>query len=151
MRRLLLVPGYRVLSTPLSRASIWVTGVYAIVQGLIILLADPGRWGGPSFTILRQVPGAPYSWGLSALIFGLFILTGSLLQIWVVKAAGLLCLSSWALLFAAGSTAAVFAVPNAATTGGPTYVLIAVWTAILVWVDETNRGRTRAEVHRPVG
>lgn len=135
-RRLLQVPQYRVKATPLARLSIQASAYYALIQGAVILVSNPVRFHGPSFTLLQQVPGSPWSWGASVFLFGIFILYGSYGHHWRAKAVGLLCLSSWAFLFGAGALGAVYITPKAGTTGPATYALIGIWTALLVWVDE---------------
>ena len=130
---------FRIPATPLSRVAIWLVGAYALVQGLSILLTNPARWEGPSFATLQTMWGAPASWGASATVFGVLILAGSLGRWWWVKAAGLVLLSSWAFVFGAGVLQAVVRLPSAATTAIPTYALIGLWAATLIWVDEGPR------------
>jgi hypothetical protein len=133
---------FRIPASPLSRLTIWAVGTYGIIQGVGILLANPIRFDAPAFATLREMPGAPDTWGISAILFGLAILIGSLGRIWWLKGAGLILMSSWAFVFGAGVLSAMFTHPTAATTGGPTYALIGLWTAILIWVDEGPRHGT---------
>lgn len=150
-KRLMKVPEYRVRATPLARLSIQAAGYYALIQGLVILIANPVRFTGPSYNLLMQVPGSPWSWGTSAFVFGVLILYGSYGRHWRAKALGLWCLSSWAFLFGAGALGAVYLLPNAGTTGPPTYALIGVWTVLLVWVDEGDASDDAQVKNRPMG
>lgn len=126
-------------ASPAARMTIWVLGVYGIVQGLLIIMSRPDRWRGPSFTTLNDLPGAPDSWGWSVMLFGLLILVGSATHRWRLKGLGLILLSSWSFVFAAGLFYATTVQPTAPTTGGPTYTLLGVWTALLTLVDEGPR------------
>lgn len=134
---------FRIPSTPLSRATIWTAGGYAIWQGVGILIGGAHRWTGPAYSVVLQAPGAPPSWGWASLILGLVIFAGSFGHLWRVKAVGLLGLSGWSMAFATGAQAATMTVATAGTTGGPAYAYIAISTAILVWVEETGRRRVR--------
>lgn len=127
---------FRVQSTPLSRATTWAAGAYSLLQGAGIIWGGNPRFSGVTYSIVREVPGGAYSWGVVAVILGMVILAGSVFHLWRVKAVGLLGMSGWSLSFAYGFLFATFTQPAAATTAGPAYGYICVTTAILVWVDE---------------
>lgn len=119
-----------------ARFTIWAFGVYAIVQGVWVCLGGIGRWASPAFGMIRQVPGSPYTWGIPLAVFGVVVLTASLLGRFWLKAAGLLGISVWAFAFGVGAVGAITMSPTASTTGGPTYLVISVVTAILIPIKE---------------
>lgn len=139
LRAVRATPDFRIPATLLSRVTIWLAGGYGLVQGVIICLSSPARWADPSFSTLRTMPGAPYTWGVSVALFGAIVLVGSLTRMWWVKAAGMVLLSSWCLVFGARSLSAIILDPTASTTGPATYFLLGLWVAILTWVDEGPR------------
>ena len=132
---------FRIPSTPLTRAHIWVAGSYSLIQGLGILLGGDLRWDATTYSVVRTAPGAPETWGWGAILLGVLILTGSLLRRWRMKAVGLLGLSGWSLAFSYGFTVAIWRESTAATTAGVAYAYICVSTAILVWIDEARAPR----------
>lgn len=127
---------FRVAATPLARATIWSLGFYGVTQGVMILALGGLRFGGPSFEVLRTVPGGHVAWGITAVTLGFLILIASATHHFTVKAIGLLGLASWSMCFAVGIALAALKNPGAGTTGIPTYMVLAVCAAILVWVDE---------------
>ena len=132
------VPHYRVQSTPLARRTIRGAGVYALVQGVGIIIGGPGRWSSPSYALLKSVPGGPDAWGWLAVGIGVLILYGSRRRKWAVKSLGMFFLTIWHLAFAVGAAIAALAYPGAGTTAWPIYALVAYWSAVLIWVDEGN-------------
>lgn len=130
---------FRIPSNPLSRAHIWAAGSYAILQGVGIIWGGDLRWIGPAYAIVRQVPGAPPSWGWVSIALGVVIFVGSLTHRWRIKAVGLLGLSGWSLAFAYGLAAATISNATAGTVGGPAFAYVSVSAAVLVWVDEQPR------------
>ena len=94
------------------------------------------RFSAPSFAVLKEFPGAPYSWGIVIAAAGILLLAASLGRHWRLKAAALVAISVWSSMFASGAWAAMAVVPTAGTTGGPIYLLVAFWSVLLVSVDE---------------
>lgn len=138
-----------------ARFSTALVAMYALVQGVLIAWGGIERWSGPSFTVIRQLPGSPYSWAAALVLFGLLVAASSLLQLrihsqrgelrlWWLKAFGLLGVSVWSWLFGLGAFSATFTVPEAATTGGPVYLLVSAWSAILILIDEGRHSATPA-------
>ena len=123
--------------------TIWSVGGFAIVQGLGMIWGGPHRWLGPAYAVVRQAPGSPYTWGAALVLFGCLTLSGSVLRRWRVKAAGLLGVSLWSGTFSIGAFAATLTDPDAGTTGGPAYLLIAFSSAILIHVDEAGGKRVQ--------
>ena len=122
-----------------ARFSIWAFVVYSLIQGAGIVIGGTVRWSAPSFTYLRDAPGAPASWGWALMAFGMALGLASLLPSWWLKAASLLCIVIWSLLFASGAQYAASTIPTAATTGAPVYTLVALLAAILVAPDEARK------------
>lgn len=113
------------LTGPASVATATVAAL-GITQGLLILLANPARWGAPSFTIIRQLPGAPYTWGIWAATAGTLIAVGLACRLWIAKAVGLVALGIWAGVFGVGALVATIQIRTVPTTGGPTYLALSV-------------------------
>lgn len=130
------MPLARIRATPAARLTIWCFGAYGVLQGLWMALADPMRLGGPAYTLMRQVPHAHLVWGITLAVGGATILCGSLTFQWRVKAVGLLILSAWCTCFAVSSLTATATMPYAGSTGGPTYLLIAFTSAIVIAINE---------------
>lgn len=126
----------RIPATPLGRSMIWLAGVYAVIQGSGMVAGGVDRWSGPSFVVVRQVPGSALTWGAAVALLGLVVVAGSLSRSFHLKAAGLGGLAVWSGAFGAGTLVATMTVPTAATTGGPTYFLIAIALSSLIAVDE---------------
>jgi hypothetical protein len=128
----------RVPATILARLTIWTAGGFGLLQGVGIALGGYQRWSGPTYAMLRQIPGGPYTWGFGIAAAGAFILAGSALMRWKVKATGLVFMSFWSLVFALSSVQAIIHTPSAGTTAAPTYLYLCVSTLILVFVDESR-------------
>lgn len=143
------VRNFRVPVNTLSKVLIWCAGVFAIIQGAGILIGGPTRWSSPSFVVLRQVPHYTLVWGLTATVLGTGILAGSILRNYKVKGLSLFLLSVWSLGFSAGSLAAITALPTSATTGGPTYLFVALVCVILIFVDERSVRRSSTSSEPP--
>lgn len=129
----------RVPATILSRVAIWLFGLYGIGQGVGICVGGIGRWSSPGYSIIAKLPGSPYSWGAPLILFGLVVLAGSFRLVFWVKLVGLCGMIAWALAFSSLAFTATFANSLAGTTGGPSYLLIALLALPLCFYDE---GRT---------
>lgn len=133
--------GVRVIvATFAARATIWIYSVYAVLQGAGVLYGGIGRWNGPTYQYLRQIPGNTTTWGLILLVGGLTTIVGSLAgkKFWGfwVKAAGLCIVIFWELAFGMYATWATFTDARAGTTGGPAHLVIALAVVILVCITE---------------
>jgi hypothetical protein len=131
----------RIPATLAARFTIWCFGIYSIIQGAGLIWGGRDRLGASSFTLMRSIPAAPLTWGFWALIAGVTILAASLTaswwaRAWWLKLVGLLMLSTWATAFSVSSITGTLASSTGATTGGPTYLLIAFTSAIVIMVDE---------------
>jgi hypothetical protein len=132
-------PKWATPGTVAARASIWAFVLYAFWQGTGIVLGGEARWSGPSFTYLRETPGAPASWGWVLIGLGLLLGFASLSLSWWLKLFALAGISVWSLGFASGAQYATSTVETAGTTGGPAYLLIAVLAAIVILPDESRK------------
>jgi hypothetical protein len=128
-----------VASTILARLTIWVVGVYAIVQGAGIIWGGRDRWSSPSYAVALHMPYAPTSWGVALILAGLLTLVGSLARRWRVKAAGLVAIAIWSWFFGRATFAAALQSPLAGTTGPIVYWKDALVVGILIMVDERRR------------
>lgn len=134
-------PSPRIPSTPASRGVTWCAAMYGLWQGAWILYDTPLRWSGPSYSVLVHMPGAPDIWGYSVAGFSLVLIAGLVTKHWGLKAVGCALLSVWSACFAVGAVGATLTHPNAGTTGGPTYLFIAVTLGVLIWYrDERPQG-----------
>lgn len=139
MATVTLTPKWATPGTVAARATIWTFVIYALWQGAGIVLGGEARWSGPSFTYLRDTPGAPASWGWALVCLGLLLGCASLCTSWWLKCFALAGMSVWSLGFASGAQYATTTVDTAATTGGPAYLLIAIIAAILILPDEARK------------
>jgi hypothetical protein len=126
-------------ATVSARFAIWVFVFYALWQGSGIVLGGLKRWSSPGYTLLREVPGAPASWGWALIIFGLLLGSASLLAMWRLKCVALASISIWSLGFSVGAQFATNTVPTAGTTGGPVYLLVCILAATLIPYDEARK------------
>lgn len=97
------------------------------------------RWAGPSYTLLRETPGAPASWGWALIVFGLLLGMASLLTAWRMKCIALAGISTWSLGFSVGAQYATTTVETAGTTGAPVYFLVCILAAGLIPYDEARK------------
>jgi hypothetical protein len=107
---------------------------YAIVQGLLIIIGGRHRWSAPSFSTAMTVPGAPASWGVALLVFGVLTLGGTFILTSLgtkLVAVGTSGTSAWCVFFAGSLAVAAWHNPQASTMGVLTYVLFAVMAASL--------------------
>lgn len=131
----------RVGGTITAWLAIWAFVVYAVWQGVGIMLGGPERWNSPGFATLRLAPNPTIFWGTWLVSFGLLVGLGSLLRFFWLKAVGLIGIATWSILFAFGGLVAAATVPTASNTGGKTYVLIAAVAVILTFIDERRHAR----------
>lgn len=129
----------RVPVTILSRLAIWFLGCYGIAQGIWICFGGIERWSAPAYSIIARLPGSPYSWGVPIAMFGAVVLVGSWRRNFGVKFTGLALTAGWCLAFSSLAFAATFSNPLAGTTGGPTYLLVALLALPLCFYDESRR------------
>lgn len=124
-------------------------GTWAFIEGVIIILGGPDRWRSPSFATALQVPFAPTSWGVVALLLGPVIVVGTFLGWRGARVVGVaLCaLASWALFFALTFGITAWGNPYAATTAAPTYFFVAVGLIVLgvIYFDSGRAGPQRKE------
>lgn len=132
MRRLLLIPLYRVPANPLSAATTYVAASYGVWQGVGLLTAEPRRISGPSYAMIRQ---SPELWGLAALVAGIAVAWGFWRKCFWLKAIALFVLATWSVAFATTSLHALMNSPVAVPTAPPAYYFIAVNLTFLIWAD----------------
>lgn len=128
-----------VASTVLSRMTIWAVGAYAIVQGIGIIQGGAARWVGDAYAVARQVPGAPLTWGVAMILFGVLTLVGSASRRWWLKTIGLGGIVAWSIFFGFSALAAALHNGSVGTTGPPVYFKDAIVVAVLILVDERRR------------
>ena len=116
------------------RAIVRAVATYATYVGLAILLGGTDRFGGISYQVALQTPGAPWSWGTGILIGGLLLLVGSVFGRVRLVALGGFVGAVWALLFASAFALASVRIPQANTTAAPAYVLLAVVFMVITGV-----------------
>lgn len=112
------------------------TGAYAVCIGSLILWGGDIRFHGPALEVLASW-ARYYVWGYLPIIFGIVILTSTVLRNWWVKLAGLGLFSMWTTAVASGAMSAMFAVPTSGVTGGPTYFYVTFIVIGLVFVKYT--------------
>ena len=156
LRRLMLVPHYRVPVTPLSYGTTCAAAGFGLWQGIAIMASKPERFSSASFDGLRNYM---FHFGAAAAIFGVLILAGLLTHSFVIKGLGLTGLAVWSLAFCSVTLKAFLVNLTAGPTGPPAYFFIAIVLAILVWMDERKPARaitkvlsrSAQKVHRLVG
>lgn len=129
----------RVPASVAARFTIWLYGIYGLMQGIAILRADPIRFAGPGYLNLREWAGAMTSWGAVAVLLGVAILVGSISRRYWLKTLGVLGMSTWLALFGYGAWAAVIASPLAGPTGPAIYFLASLVCAALMLHDESRK------------
>ena len=132
-------PKWTTPTTISARFAIWSFVIYSLWQGSGILVGGSERWVGPAYTKLREVPGAPASWGWALITLGLMLGTASLLNLWRLKLVALVGISTWSFGFAFGAQYATSTVETAGTTGGPVYLLVCILSAVLIPYDESRQ------------
>lgn len=101
-------------------------GTYAIINGLGIIIGGRRRWeGNPALEAALSFPAAPASWGFVALSLGVLTMVGTFTRSSLAMY-GCWGIAMWAAFFAFTLTVSAFASPAAATTGPPTYTLVAL-------------------------
>ena len=132
-------PKWTTPATVSGRFAIWVFVAYSLWQGSGIVVGGPERWAGAGYTVLREVPGAPASWGWALILFGLLLGMASLMTAWRLKFLALAGISIWSLGFSVGAQYATNTVATAGTTGGPVYFLVCILAAGLIPYDEARK------------
>lgn len=125
-----------VKATILARSTIWCYGIYAVVQGILLIWSADERFQADSYAVLRAITGGMNTWGILVLACGVSILYGSLRRQFWVKTAAMAGLSLWFSAFAFGQLTAVLESPVAAPAGPATYFLAAFASSVLLLVDE---------------
>ena len=98
------------------RVIVTALGTFGVAIGLGILVGGPERFGAVGYTVARQLPGAPWSWGVTILVSGITTITGIFLGRALVVAVGMLIAGFWCLLFAGAFLLAQLQYPGANST-----------------------------------
>jgi hypothetical protein len=104
------------------RAMTRILGLIAVGLGVAILLGGEERFGGLSYAVALETPGAPWSWGLWILASGIMVLLGTVVAKPKVIAFGAIAGAMWALLFAGAFTRAAILYGSANTTAPWAYL-----------------------------
>lgn len=81
------------------RALTRLMAVVSIGLGVTVLIGGEARFMGASFEAARAAPGAPWSWGVAALVAGLTIAAGTITKQPRIVAGGAWLGAFWAILF----------------------------------------------------
>ena len=117
-----------------------------VVQAALILAGGEPRWSGPSYTLLRNIPGAPTTIALALLVFA--VMTGvGMRHNFALKTLGLFGVASWYAVFTAAFAWTWTIEPRAGSTGPATYGLLVVVTVLMMFVrvgEATDELRAQA-------
>jgi hypothetical protein len=109
-----------------------VHGALAVAIGVLLVVLAPS---GPSYSVLRMIPGWPWSWGLILAFGGALTVVGRLTGHLPVARLGIHVQAVWYVVQAVGLFAAIHA--GAASYAGVLYLaLAAVVFAHLRWLTE---------------
>lgn len=121
------------------RAVTRVLAVYAIAQGVNIVLTVRSSWAGsPSLSTALDMPGAPASWGCASIIAGGFALAGSFIHRYPVVAFGMTLCAVWSLFFAITLAVSWLSGQPSPRTGLFTYAALALVEVIVAAAYRTT-------------
>ena len=103
----------------------------AIIYGGVTIIGGPGRWTGPAFLALNQVPGSPYLWGVLFIAAGVTVKYGCSTQRWGVRDTGIWILTVMFLGFAGCFLYAGIVNPASPLGGVVIYAVIALQLMVL--------------------
>ncbi len=109
----------------LVRVTRVVLGCVGVGLGFVLVVGGKSRFAGPALAIAREVPGAQYTWGVTAWCCGLIILLGSARKLWRMIETGQLLLGVWCMFYSILILAAALKDPRAGLTGGVVYAGVA--------------------------
>lgn len=105
--------------------------VFSMTMGIFILLGGDDRFAGRSYSVALSYPGAPESWGTTALVIGaagvLASVTSHTRYVWWC----MMALATWSLFFAISFMQVALHDPQSTTTGIVVYFHIAVSSVLL--------------------
>lgn len=112
---------------------------FAIIQGVTIIIGGPHRWSGLSYSVALKAPGAPASWGIVLLLFGVAALAGSLLDRLELVTWGVFLTGLWCLFFALSFATGAWLYRDANTTAMWTYGLLTVLCSVIAAAYHQSR------------
>ena len=129
-----------------------VSSVYAVGVGVTIVAGGSTRFGGLSYAVAINTPGAPASWGVVIATAGLVMLTGSLLAKPRVIGFGALLAAMWSLMFAWAFAVSAVRFADANTTAPWSYGFLFLMFGVLSGAHFASNpirlpGRRRRGVH----
>jgi len=119
-----------------------IISIFAVLQGLSIILGGKVRWSAEAFATALLLPGAPPSWGWLLSIFGLIAIAGTFARRGNMVAFGLFGCAAWSLFFAASFVVTAIQNERSALTGIWAYLLLSI---ISVLVGVTYRESRKLE------
>lgn len=125
-------------STILSRFSIWLAGIFALLQGIVIIAAAEERFTAPAFTVLSAIRGGMTTWGVVLSVIGAIILVSSWKRAFWAKTLAMSGCALWCLSFGLGTLTAAAMIPTASVTGPGVYFFAGAFCTVLAFVDERN-------------
>lgn len=72
---------------------------FAVLQGALIVVSDVDRWSSPAYQIALKLPGAPPTWGIALLIFGITAFIGTYMCRYALVILGMFACSVWSVFF----------------------------------------------------
>jgi hypothetical protein len=114
------------ISTDVMLVTAHLYAALAIGLGVLTIVGGEDRWSAPGYKTALMFPGAPESWGVAILTFGVMLLAGMLLK-WpaLVAAASLLC-GMWCIFFAVTFTIEAQANHQVGLIGAWTFSVVGV-------------------------
>jgi hypothetical protein len=99
--------------------------IYAILIGLAIIIGGAPRFGGVSYTVALELPGAPASWGILIAAAGVVTLLGTLMAKPGMVGIGMIAAALWSLMLASAFAIATWKYPDASSTAMWVYLFVA--------------------------
>jgi hypothetical protein len=113
--------------------------LFAILQGVFIVLTEPSRWASPGFTYALAVPGAPPTWGWVILLAGLVSAYGGILHKLIYIVIGFYASAVWSFFFAGVFGKAFMDIPSSSGLGLIIFAILGVMYAGMAEVYRNTR------------
>lgn len=101
------------------------------ILGVLIIIGGRARWASPSYEVALTYPYAPASWGYAIGVMSVLGLLGSLTGRLRLVSIALFVFAVWSIFFGISFIQTAATNPNAATTGIPVYLGMAVGSLLV--------------------
>lgn len=105
----------------MMRLSTYIMAVYAMIQGILVIIGGPDRFSALGYRTAMIVPGAPASWGWVLLAFGIISFVGIKNRMYRVGYLGMFGAGTWSFCFGGAFLISAVQYPEANLTAVATY------------------------------